>query len=171
MKTLVLLLMSVLLFASCTKEDVIYTEPAVVKDPTSRTLPVTVDRNLILQLVNNVRQQGCQCGDTYYYPVPALKWNTQLEIAAYNHSADMFEKKYFAHEAPDGTKAGTRIDDAGYNWKAYGENIAKGYSKEKEALDGWLKSPGHCKNIMNKTFTEMGVARVGSYWTQALATR
>jgi len=29
-----------------------------------------------------------------------------------------------------------------------------------------LHSPGHCANIMNKNFREMGVARVGDYWTQ-----
>jgi len=53
----------------------------------------------------------------------------------------------------------------------YGENIGMGYKNEKEMVEGWLKSPGHCKNIMNKGYKEMGVAKVGSYWTQTFGAR
>jgi uncharacterized protein YkwD len=38
-------------------------------------------------------------------------------------------------------------------------------------VDNWLKSPGHCKNIMNKAFKEVGVGRVGDYWTQNFGAR
>jgi uncharacterized protein YkwD len=38
-------------------------------------------------------------------------------------------------------------------------------------IDGWLKSPGHCKNLMDKSYKEMGVAKVGTYWTQEFATK
>ena len=54
---------------------------------------------------------------------------------------------------------------------AYGENIATGYTSEREVVDAWIKSPGHCKNIMNKAYKEMGVARVGNYWTQEMASK
>jgi uncharacterized protein YkwD len=132
-------------------------------------VPATVNRTLMLQLVNEVRKRGCQCGDTYYYPAPPLGWNDQLEMAAYNHSADMAKNKFFAHKAPDGSKAGQRIERAGYLWKAYGENIGQGYKTEKEMVAGWLASPGHCKNIMSLNFKEMGVGRVGTLWTQTFA--
>ncbi len=46
---------------------------------------------------------------------------------------------------------------AGYNWRAAGENIAAGYTTVRATVDGWLKSPGHCKNIMSANFTEVGV--------------
>jgi uncharacterized protein YkwD len=46
-----------------------------------------------------------------------------------------------------------------------------GYTTEKQVVDAWLKSPGHCKNIMNKNYKEMGVARVGTYWTQTFGTK
>ncbi len=129
-------------------------------------IPATVNKEVVLKLVNDVRKKGCQCGDTYFYPVPELTWNTQLEEAAYKHSNDMYRKNFFSHVAPDGSKAGLRIERTGYKWKAYGENIASGYASEKEVVRGWIKSPGHCKNIMNKGFKEMGVARAGDYWTQ-----
>jgi len=38
-------------------------------------------------------------------------------------------------------------------------------------IEGWLKSPGHCKNIMSQKYKEMGVARVGNYWTQTFGSQ
>jgi uncharacterized protein YkwD len=125
-----------------------------------------LNKELILQLINNVRKKGCQCGDTYYPPVAPLTWNALLEKAALVHSTEMVEKKYFSHISSDGYGAGDRITAAGYNWKSYAENIGMGYRDEKEMVDGWLKSPGHCKNIMSAQYREMGVAKVNDYWTQ-----
>ena len=131
----------------------------------------SLDKTGILKLVNAARKKGCQCGSTYYYPAPALTWNDQLEQAAVAHSKDMFSKNYFSHTAQDGSRAGDRIEKAGYHWLMYGENIGLGYKNEKEVVEGWLKSPGHCKNIMNKDYKEMGVARAGNYWTQEFGTK
>jgi len=142
-----------------------------VKDSGPGPVPPGVNKTVLLDLVNEVRSKGCKCGDTYYYPAPALTWNAQLESAAVAHSADMFNNKYLSHTASDGSKAGDRIERSGYRWKAYGENIATGYRDEQEVIKGWLASPGHCKNIMNKDFREMGVARKGNYWAQEFGLR
>lgn len=159
------ILASLLLFTTTTSKG---NSSAPPNPPVSmvKPLPVKVNKTLVLQLVNEVRKKGCQCGDTYYYPVPEITWNEQLEEAALTHSSDMFQNDFFSHTAPDGSKGGVRIERAGYNWTAYGENIAAGYNSEKEVVQGWIKSPGHCKNLMNKMYKEMGVARVGKYWTQ-----
>jgi len=148
---------------SCTKES----SPVTNNDP----VPTTVNKAVLLQLVNDARKKGCNCGDTYYAPAPALTWNDQLEKAAYNHSTDMYQKKYFSHIGSDGSGSGERISAVGYSWKYYGENIAFGYSAEKDVVAGWLTSPGHCSNIMNKNFREMGVAKAGEYWTQDFGSR
>lgn len=140
-------------------------------DSALTAIPATVDRAKMLQLVNDVRKRGCRCGDTYYPSAPPLTWNTLLEKAAYDHTTDMARHKFFSHKAPDDSRAGTRLDRVGYTWKTYGENIGEGYKTEKLMLDGWLGSPGHCKNIMNKSYTEMGVARVGQLWTQEFGSR
>lgn len=132
---------------------------------------LAVNKMMLLQLVNNVRQSGCRCGDTYYPPAKPLTWNDQLEQAAFGHSNAMITKKFFAHTAPDGSTGGSRIEQAGYKWKSFGENIAFGYRSEKEVIEGWIKSPGHCKNIMNRDFKEMGVARAGNYWTQTFGSK
>lgn len=133
--------------------------------------PPAINKTLLLQLVNDFRKKGCQCGDTWYPAAPGLNWNSQLEQAALVHSSDMYSNNYFSHAAKDGSKAGDRIDDTGYRWLTYGENIAFGYRSEREVVQGWIKSPGHCKNIMNKAFKEMAISRVGDYWTQVFATR
>ena len=132
-------------------------------DPVSSA---TLNKSVLLQLVNDARKKGCKCGNTYYPPVAALTWNNQLERAAYGHSTDMFRNRYFSHTGSDGSGTGERITNAGYSWRFFGENIAEGYPSEKEVVKGWLGSPGHCANIMSKNYREMGAARVGDYWTQ-----
>jgi uncharacterized protein YkwD len=83
----------------------------------------------------------------------------------------MYTNNYFNHTGLNGSSAGDRIIAAGYAWRSFGENIAKGYSTEQSVMDGWIRSEGHCKNIMNPGFKEMGVARVGTYWTQEFGSR
>ena len=159
-----------LIISACTKEEI--TKPANATEPvTVSALPTSVNKTVLLQLVNDVRKKGCKCGDTYYGPVPAVTWNDKLTIAAYNHSEDMYKNRFFSHVAPDGSNGGVRIKRAGYPWLAYGENIATGYKTEKEVVQGWIESPGHCKNIMSKFFKEMGVARYGNYWTQTFGAK
>ena len=142
----------------------------------AKTVPVgdstsTVDKTRLLQLVNEARKKGCNCGDTYYGPAPALSWNNQLEKAAYNHSKDMSSKKYFSHDSPSGVTPGQRIKSAGYKWTTYAENIGQGYSNEEAMVNGWLRSTGHCRNIMNKLFKEIGAANVNGYWTADFGAR
>jgi uncharacterized protein YkwD len=157
------------LFGACKREDAAGV-PRLVENPTISNLPATVNKSRMLQLVNEVRQKGCQCGDTYYYPAAPVRWNSLLELAAYRHSSDMYRNQYFSHAGLNGSSAGDRIDSAGYNWMTHGENIANGYTTEKEVADAWVKSPGHCRNIMDKA-KEMGVARAGTYWTQEFAAK
>lgn len=155
---MLLLSLFVVMFGSPVKDSI----PSY-DDPGSSA---TLNKSVLLQLVNDARKKGCKCGNTYYPPVPALTWNNQLERAAYGHSTDMFRNRYFSHTGSDGSGTGERITNAGYSWRFFGENIAEGYPSEKEVVKGWLSSPGHCANIMSKNYKEMGAARVGDYWTQ-----
>ena len=64
-----------------------------------------------------------------------------------------------------------RIALAGYTFKGYrsfmiGENIAQGQQSIAEVMHGWFKSVGHCRNLMNPGFKEVGVAENNSYWVQ-----
>ena len=120
----------------------------------------------LLQLVNEQRSKGCNCGTEYYAPTTQLTWNNTLTLTAYDHSFDMNKKNFFSHTGSDGSNVGDRATRRGYIWKALGENIAKGHTSEDAVINDWIKSEGHCKNIMNPNYKDMGVSKVGSYWTQ-----
>src|SRR5687767_5017688 len=134
-------LVAVTILFSCRKSELSIEENRVSTEPT--VLTSGVNKSLMLQLINDIRKKGCQCGDTYYNAATAVSWNNQLEAAALTHSADMFENDFFSHTAPDGSNGGTRIEKAGYDWSTYGENIALVYKSEGEVVIGWLDSPGH----------------------------
>ncbi|MCG8052273.1 MAG: CAP domain-containing protein [Candidatus Thiodiazotropha endolucinida] len=131
---------------------------------------------LMLTLVNNARAVSRDCGGTQYGAVEAIAWQCQLETAAQNHSTSMADNDFFDHTGLDGSSPGDRITAAGYNWRAYAENIAAGYNDEEAVMTAWLESPGHCANIMNTSVTEIGAgmaenasARYRIYWTQDFA--
>jgi uncharacterized protein YkwD len=171
-KQLLALLACGILLYSCKKEIVQQESSALDEVSTTVTAaPTAINKTYLLQLVNDVRKTGCNCGTTKMPPVPALVWNSLLEKAAVNHSIDMFKNNYFSHTGLNGSTPGTRLRAVGYNWRTYGENIALGYTSELAVINGWLKSPGHCRNIMNANFKEMGVERSGNCWTQDFGAR
>ncbi|MGX5818148.1 CAP domain-containing protein [Chitinophaga lutea] len=162
---------SIVLFAAaCQKDNSVspVTPPTTGGDDNGTVVVIenNINRQLLLQLVNDVRAKGCNCGSTAMPPVAPLAWNTLLELAAATHSKDMAQKKYFAHNSPNGITPQARIKSAGYDYSWSGENIASGPSKESEVISGWLQSEGHCKNIMNANYKEMGVGRANNLWTQ-----
>lgn len=128
----------------------------------------------MLDSVNTTRAQARSCGDRVFPAAPPLRWNQQLGQAALAHSSDMATRRYFDHQGADGSQAADRASRAGYAWRRIGENIAFGQHTPQDAVASWLGSPGHCANIMNPGFTEMGAAygvtpqRAAGviYWTQ-----
>lgn len=137
----------------------------------------SADELEILRLTNEARARGATCGTVPQAPAPALRWNDQLAHAARNHALDLGKRRYFDHTTPEGVKFSDRITGAGYVWRTAGENIAAGQPSPAAVVDAWLRSPGHCTNLMNPAFTEMGVGGVrvdgspyGLYWGQNFGT-
>ena len=120
----------------------------------------------MLNLVNQIRSEGCQCGKRYMPPAPPLQWNPSLEKAAIIHAKDMNTNKFIGHKGSDGSKIGERIDQAGYNWEAVGENVSWGSRTVKGAVNGWKESPSHCITMMSASYQEMGAANDGKFWVQ-----
>jgi uncharacterized protein YkwD len=127
-----------------------------------------------LDRLNRHRAAGATCGSRgVFAPVPALSWDDRLARAAARHSHDMASAGFFSHTGSDGSDAGRRVEAAGYSWRAYGENISAGQTGVAAAIDGWMKSPEHCANIMSPRFTQAGLACVPApasaeyptYWT------
>ena len=137
-------------------------------------------RDEFLAAVNQARSASRICGNTPYGPAPPVSWSDSLAMAAYLHSEDMVLNNFFSHTGADGSSPGQRISRQGYPWRTYGENIAVGYPTVSSVIQGWLGSEGHCMNLMNPAFTEIGAGyAIGPfggnpdalYWTVDLADR
>jgi len=129
-----------------------------------------------LELVNDIRARGTRCGDRSFAPAPPVKLSGTLNDVALGHAADMARHDYFEHKDLSGRSPADRVRAAGYREQLVGENIAYGPESADEVVKGWLDSPGHCENIRDPRFGEMGIAdspgqasRRGLYWVQLLA--
>ncbi|MDC0666326.1 CAP domain-containing protein [Nannocystis radixulma] len=127
----------------------------------------------VITLVNQRRAAGAVCGGVSKPPVPPVTAQAQLRCAARGHSKDMGVNNFASHVGSDGSTFTERITAAGYAWTTAGENIAGGYSTAAQVVNAWMASTGHCNNIMNGNFTDLGVGYYYSksapfkyYWTQ-----
>jgi uncharacterized protein YkwD len=141
--------------------------------PTRSQTPALATRTL--QLINDVRTRGARCGEHSFGPAPPVRLSGTLAGVAFGHAADMARHGYFEHEDLAGRTPADRVRAAGYKEKLVGENIAYGPTTADEVVQGWLHSAGHCENIMNPQFAEMGIAyaaspasKRGLYWVQLL---
>ena len=132
----------------------------------------------LLDLINTARAEPRQCGTQAFTATAPLSWNDTLAGAANSHTRNMANGNFFDHLDPDGRTPGDRAELAGYIAKNIGENIAAGLDTPRKVVDGWLASPGHCANLMNPQFRELGAAYAmdpksdaGIYWTGLFGTQ
>lgn len=112
----------------------------------------------VLRLVNKARATKRKCGATTYYPAKALKPNAKLARAAERHSKDMSVRNYFSHTSKGSNRSPyARIKATGYRYRAAGETLAAGYATPKTVVNAWLRSTSHCKIVMSKSYTQLGV--------------
>lgn len=126
-----------------------------------------------LQLTNAFRAKGGACGGVAMPPVGPLSWSDQLAASALAHAKDMAARGYFAHITPEGGRPEERMAKAGWHTMPVGENIAAGQSSPSEVVQGWIDSPGHCKNLLNGSYKHIGIAyfyaadtQYKHYWVQ-----
>lgn len=98
----------------------------------------------------------------------ALKIDTELSKVARAKSQDMKDNNYFDHNSPTYGSPFDMMKKFGISYTTAGENIAQGQQTPEEVVQAWMDSPGHRENIMNSSFTHIGVGYVesGNYWTQ-----
>jgi len=113
----------------------------------------------VIKLINDIRAQN---------GLKPLKSNWELSRVARYKSQDMHDKKYFSHTSPTYGSPFTMITNFGISYRTAGENIAMGYKTPQAVVDGWMNSSGHRANILNASYTQIGVGYVasGNYWTQ-----
>lgn len=127
--------------------------PGTPGTPATPTVPSSVDNVTFSGLLNNVRANN---------GASPVAFDARLASAAQGHADDMLAQNYFSHTGLNGSSPGDRITAAGYNWRTYGENIARGQSSETEVLQDWTNSPGHHANDINPSFEDYGLAKAGT---------
>ncbi|KVV05708.1 MULTISPECIES: CAP domain-containing protein [unclassified Pseudomonas] len=137
-----------------------------------------VEGQKVLDLINTARTQPRQCGTQAFAAAAALTWNATLATAAQSHSRDMANNNYLDHKDRNGGTPGDRAELAGFVGQQIGENIAAGQDTPNKVVEGWLASPGHCANLMNAQFRELGAAYAvdpksdaAIYWTAVFGTQ
>ena len=111
----------------------------------------------VLRLVNEVRQQE---------GLSPLQTNSDIQGAAQVRAEEL--ATLFDHTRPNGRPCYTALDEAGISYWTAGENIATGYATPQQVVEGWLNSPPHRANILNSSFTTIGIGyhAAGNYWVQ-----
>lgn len=105
--------------------------------------------NVLVELANKDRALN---------DIQELHTNKALEEAARMKANDMATKGYFAHYSPEGTSPWHWFYEAGYTFSRAGENLAAHFNDSTEVEKAWMNSPKHRENILNKGFTEIGIA-------------
>ncbi|PWL52328.1 MAG: hypothetical protein DBY36_04255 [Clostridiales bacterium] len=120
---------------------------------------VTAFESEVVRLVNEIRVQ---------YGLKPLTENWELSRVARYKSQDMADNGYFSHTSPTYGSPFQMMKAFGLSYRAAGENIAYGQRSPQAVVDAWMNSSGHRANILNASYTQIGVGYVadGRYWTQ-----
>lgn len=162
-----------LFIAACGGGTLEAASSATLRQPTACAgLPSTA---AMLKAINDARSVARSCGGTAYAATTPLAWNAALAGAAQGHADDMAQRNYFSHASADGRTVDQRAQSAGYSGGTLGENISAGRPSLDATLSSWLTSAGHCANLMNPAYRDVGLGcaradgtQYGIYWVQLL---
>ena len=137
--------------------DLIY--PGQVLTIPTLNSSVSAYENEVVRLVNAERAKR---------GLSPLAYNWQVSRVARYKSEDMQKNRYFSHTSPTYGSPFQMLKSFGITYRTAGENIAKGQPTPAAVVNAWMNSSGHRANILNSSFTEIGVGYVanGNYWTQ-----
>jgi uncharacterized protein YkwD len=98
--------------------------------------------------------------------VRLLDWSPKAAQAAYLHSKEMDQRHYFSHDSKWQGDLRKRLETQHVTFQMAGENIAAHYEDSISVSIGWLNSAEHRKNLLNPSFTQLGVGVYQDYYTQ-----
>jgi uncharacterized protein YkwD len=131
--------------------------PAAAAAPQRSDTGLTALESGVLAQINTFRRG---------HHLTPLRLNVKLGAAAREHTVQMAQDGYFAHESADGSVFWKRIQGfyASTPWAYWsvGENLlwSSPDVTPAKALQMWLASPEHRANLMNPRWREIGVAAV-----------
>ncbi len=131
-------------------------EPPEISDIEWNEIEIGIEQQ-IFDITNVIRDRN---------QLKRLQWNQELGRIAYEHSKDMFENDYFSHDSPDFGTLTNRLESNDISYKNAGENIAAEYMDGPAAIEGWLNSEAHQKDLLAENFTHLGVGVYRKNYTQ-----
>lgn len=138
------------------------TEPEQGAEPERPSSDASAYEREVIRLVNAERAK---------YGLAALQEDAALTRTARMKSQDMRDNRYFDHNSPTYGTPFQLMKSQGIRYRTAGENIAMGYATPEAVVNAWMNSSGHRANILNSSYTKIGVGYVesGNYWTQHFA--
>jgi uncharacterized YkwD family protein len=127
-----------------TKVATTTTAPSVVATPSTTT---TSNEDMVLNLINKARREN---------GITELNKDATLANVAQIKSDDMVKNNYFSHTSPSYGTPFAMMQGFGISYKTAGENIAGNPSITK-AVEAWLNSETHRKNILSNLYNYVGI--------------
>ncbi|MBJ6359764.1 CAP domain-containing protein [Paenibacillus sp. GCM10012307] len=142
------------------------TNPAVPGTPSNQPNQAaspeqTADSSSYLkQVLDLVNQERSKAG------LNTLSADNQLDKVAFDKAKDLYDNNYFDHQSPTYGSPFDMMKSYGVSYSSAGENIAKGQTSPQEVMSQWMNSPGHRANILNTSFTNIGIGYYNNTWVQ-----
>lgn len=120
-------------------------------------VPVLTAADLEEQLFEAINQERAAHG------LAPLRRAADLNAVAREHSRDMLVRNYFGHRTPEGAGLKDRVERGHVtNWRRIAENISSSrscarFDAVRMAIEGWMNSPGHRQNILDRQLQETGI--------------
>ncbi|GIP15728.1 hypothetical protein J40TS1_13700 [Paenibacillus montaniterrae] len=96
----------------------------------------------------------------------ALVLDTKLNEVATEKARDMDVNNYFSHTSPTYGSPFDMLATYGVSYRTAGENIASGQRTAEQVMNDWMNSSGHRANILNSSYSKLGVGYVNGKWVQ-----
>ncbi|MFD2611779.1 CAP domain-containing protein [Paenibacillus gansuensis] len=139
-------------------------QPAVQQPTAPKPVPqqpvASADSSYVKEVVSLVNQERAKAG------LKPVAFDTALSKMAHDKAVDMYNKNYFDHNSPTYGSPFDMMNSYGIKYSTAGENIAKGQQSPQQVMNDWMNSPGHRANILNGSFTKIGVGYYQGEWVQ-----
>lgn len=133
--------------------------------------PEEFNEQVILDLVNLKRTEGCNCGTTAYPPVGEVGWNDTLAYVARDYSIKMKTGNFIDYTLKDSREIGPKLTEQDYLYSNFLTAVTKNYVTEKDIVNYLFSINSYCKSLMNADVEEIGIAVSGQYSTTVLTSK
>jgi len=111
---------------------------------------LTLLERQVFQYVNQERRA---------HQIPELTWSAPLALEARKHAVRLAQQRLLSHEDPLRGHIDKRLEQAGVPWRRCAENLYESNYPDpaKDAVQAWLRSSGHRRNLMDAELSDTGV--------------